>query len=435
MDIIIGTHAIFSRNVKFKNLGLVVVDEEQRFGVRQKEKLKTLRTEVDVLTLTATPIPRTLSFTLGGLRDLSTINTPPADRRTVQTFVTPFHEEIIRNSILEELKRGGQIFFVHNRVQTINSVLNMLENIVPEAKYGIAHGQLPERTLEKVMAQFLNGETDVLICSTIIESGLDIPTANTLIVNRADTFGLAQLYQLRGRVGRAKDQAFAYFLIPSDQTITEEAQKRLEVLERYTDFGSGFRIASHDLEIRGGGDILGREQSGHISAIGFELYTKLLNEAIKNLQGAKLESIIEPEIHINVTALLPASYIPETRGRLTVYKRLALASNDDDLERLSAELKNRFGEIPIETKNLISIMQIKTRLQKLRANSITETPEGIILELDHSTKISSEKVMKLISKMPRKYQLKPASRLAIIMEKSNPETIKNELDILLQTLL
>lgn len=435
VDIIIGTHALFSKDVKFKNLGLIVIDEEQRFGVKQKEGLKIVRTEVDVLTLTATPIPRTLSFTLSGLRDLSTINTPPADRRTVQTFVTPFHEEIIRNAILEEIKRGGQVFFVHNRVQTINSVLNMLENLVPEAKYGIAHGQLAERALEKVMAQFLNEEIDVLICSTIIESGLDIPTANTLIVNRADAFGLAQLYQLRGRVGRAKDQAFAYFLIPADQTITEEAQKRLEVLERYTDFGSGFRIASHDLEIRGGGDILGREQSGHIAAIGFEFYTKLLNEAIKNLRGAKIEPTIEPEIHINVTALLPESYIAETRGRLTVYKRLALASSDDDLERLSTELKDRFGEIPVETKNLISIMRIKIRLQTLHVTSITETSRGVVLEFAPSTKISHEKVMTLISKMSHKYQLKPTSKLVIIMENTNVETIKNELDILLQTLL
>lgn len=434
VDIVIGTHALLSKDIKFKDLGLAIIDEEQRFGVKHKERLKSLRTEIDVLTLTATPIPRTLSFTLSGLRDLSTINTPPIDRHAIQTYVTPFHEEIIRNAILEELKRGGQVFFVHNRVQTIDAVLKMLETLIPEAKYGVAHGQLPERALEKVMGRFLSGEIDVLICSSIIESGLDIPTANTLIVNRADTFGLAQLYQLRGRVGRSKEQALAYFLIPSDQTITEEAQKRLEVIERYTEFGSGFRIASHDLEIRGGGDILGRDQSGHISAIGFELYTKLLNESIKSLKGEKVEATIEPEINIQIPALLPGSYIQETKERLTIYKRLAMASTEDDLGRIRMELKDRFGEIPVETENLILIMSIKIRLQKLKVKCITASSDQVILEFDSTTKVSHEKIIGLITKWPLKYQLRPANKLVLLEKNPSIDFIKVELDNLLQTI-
>ncbi|HLB58699.1 MAG TPA: transcription-repair coupling factor, partial [Bdellovibrionota bacterium] len=435
IDILIGTHLLLSKRVQFRDLGLVVIDEEQRFGVKQKERLKSLRTEVDILTLTAKPIPRTLSLSLSGLRDLSIINTPPADRHAIKTFVTPFHEEVIRDAILNELQRGGQIFFVHNRVQTIASITRTLQQILPEARFGIAHGQLPERALEKVMSRFLNREIDVLVCSAIIESGLDIPSANTLVVNRADTFGLAQLYQLRGRVGRSKEQAYAYLLIPSDQTITIEAQQRLEVLQRYTEFGSGFRIASHDLELRGGGDILGGEQSGHIAAVGFELYTRLLDEAIRTLRGEKVEPQIEPEIKLQVPAFIPQEYIADTKQRLALYKRLATASSDEELGILRQEMRDRFGPVPNPTENLFQVMCVKHRLQRLRARTLTATADQITLEFDPSTPLKTEQVLLLITNSPNRYSLKPGDRFVIItQEPITVPVVLQEIEALLKTL-
>ncbi|MFC2074929.1 TRCF domain-containing protein [Bdellovibrionota bacterium] len=319
-------------------------------------------------------------------------------------------------------------------METIASVASMLQDLVPEVKIGIAHGQLPERALEQVMTKFLNREIDLLVCTAIIESGLDIPTANTLVVNRADTFGLAQLYQLRGRVGRAKEQAFAYFLVPSDQTITLDAQKRLEVLQRYTEFGAGFRIASHDLEIRGGGNILGSEQSGHIAAVGFELYTKLLDDAVRELKGESIEKQIEPEITIQIPAFIPEKYIPDTQQRLAMYKRLAMARTDENLETYRQEIRERFGELPKEVNELIRIMALKHRLQKLRVRSLTASSDNIVLEFDPSTSLSHQHIVALVTESPRRYKIKPGDRLFINMPKPTIENTLEEIECLLKTI-
>ena len=316
VDIVIGTHRLLQQDVVFKDLGLLIIDEEHRFGVGHKEKLKKLRTSVDVLTLTATPIPRTLHMALAGIRDLSTIETPPEDRRSIETYVTNYDEFTIREALYRELNRNGQVFFVHNHVQTIRQMAAKLAELAPEARISVAHGQMKERELERVMLDFIHKKIDVLVCTTIIESGLDIPAANTIIINRADKFGLAQIYQLRGRVGRSSEQAYAYLIIPGETLITRDAQKRLRALLDFSELGAGFKIALNDLQIRGGGAILGSSQSGHIAAVGYELYMELLEKAVKSMKddGSQAETI-ETEINLPVSAFLPDNYIAiPTRG-------------------------------------------------------------------------------------------------------------------------
>ncbi len=339
VDILIGTHRLLQRDVRFKNLGLLIVDEEQRFGVSHKEKLKQLRAEVDILTLTATPIPRTLHMSLTGIRDLSVIETAPVDRLAIRTYVTRFEDELIRQAILRELGRGGQVYFVHNRVRTIGAMAEQLRRLVPEAKLAIGHGQMPEKQLEQVMLDFIDGKSNLLVASTIIENGLDIPRANTIIINRADCFGLSQLYQLRGRVGRSDRRAYAYLLIPGEAALTRDARERLRILQELTELGAGFRIASHDLELRGAGDLLGGKQSGTIAAIGFELYTELLEETIARLRGHEREDRIDPEIRLGISAYLPDGYLPDPNQRLQFYQRMAAAEEDEQLFDLVEELR------------------------------------------------------------------------------------------------
>jgi transcription-repair coupling factor (superfamily II helicase) len=370
VDILIGTHRLLSKDVEFADLGLIVIDEEQRFGVKHKEKLKKLRTKVDILTLTATPIPRTLHFSLMGVRDLSVIETPPSDRLAVKTFVRKFDEKIVREAIMRELDRGGQIFFVHNKVKSIHSVREMILKIVPTVRIGIAHGQMPEKQLEEVMRKFMDQEIDLLLCTSIVESGLDIPSANTMIINRADQFGLAQLYQLRGRVGRYRHQAYAYLLIPGALAISSDARQRISAIEEMSELGSGFQLAARDMEIRGVGNMLGHKQSGHISAIGFDLYSKMIEETIHELSGETIETIVDPEIDLMLKGVIPKNYIPDLNQRLEIYRRLQLINNLEDREALQAELKDRYGEVPEPAEKLLSLLDIRILCQKLHITSL-----------------------------------------------------------------
>jgi transcription-repair coupling factor (superfamily II helicase) len=377
IDILIGTHRLLQKDVQFRSLGVVVIDEEQWFGVRHKERLKQLRAQVDVLTLTATPIPRTLQMAMSGLRNLSVIETPPADRLAIRTQVVRFGNGIIREAILRERARDGQVFYVHNRVQTIERVGAWLRELVPEAKVVMAHGQMNSRLLESVMLKFHRREADVLLCTAIIESGLDIPNANTILVDRADTFGLAQLYQLRGRVGRGSHQAYAYFLVPEDETLTGNAQKRLQALQEFTALGSGFRIAAADLEIRGGGNLLGREQSGHIAAVGFELYMQMLEQAVRELKGEAVVEEPEPSLQLQVSAYLPDEYVSDAGQRLSLYKRFYSCAQTGELAQLHGELVDRYGPVPEPVERLFEVMEIRLLAKALRVLAVQVRSEGV----------------------------------------------------------
>jgi transcription-repair coupling factor (superfamily II helicase) len=370
VDVVVGTHRLLSSDVMFRDLGLVILDEEQRFGVRQKERLKTLRTEVDVLAMSATPIPRTLNMSLSGLRDISLIETPPRDRQAVETSVLQFSEELVRESILYEKERGGQVFFVHNRVRSIGALAQWLQRVVPEATVVVAHGQMAERPLERAMRRFLDGEADVLLATAIIENGLDIPNANTLLVNRADRFGLAQLYQLRGRVGRSERLAFAYFLVPPGQTLSTAARARLAAVQEFCELGSGFRIAARDLEIRGAGNLLGAEQHGFMEAVGFESYCRLLEEAVAELEGRDSPSRSEVELRLGLDLQLPEAYIPEPALRLSFYKRLASADDEEALAALVEEVTDRYGPTPPQLATLVKAQRIRVAARRARAVTV-----------------------------------------------------------------
>jgi transcription-repair coupling factor (superfamily II helicase) len=382
VDVLVGTHRLLAADVGFKDLGLVVVDEEQRFGVTHKERLKKLRRLVDVLTLTATPIPRTLHMSLAGARDLSIIATPPEDRRAIRTFVAKFDPQAVKEAVEQELKRGGQVFFVHNRVRSIGAMEKFLRELLPRARIGVAHGQMPEARLEEVMARFVGRELDVLLATAIIESGLDIPSANTIIVNRADQFGLGQLYQIRGRVGRSRERAYAWLLVPARRPLTAEARKRLEALQRFSELGAGFQIASHDLEIRGAGNLLGKDQSGHIEAVGFDLYAELLEEAVREMRGAPPRAEEpDPDVQLPLPAFVPDGYVPDVHQRLYFYKRLAQAATDEELEDARAEMVDRYGEPPEEVDALCQLMQLKVRLRALRVRGLEAGPGRVVLSL------------------------------------------------------
>ncbi len=368
IDVVVGTHRLLSRDVRFNDLGLVVVDEEQRFGVTHKERLKELRTQVDVLTLTATPIPRTLQMAMGGLREISIIATPPVDRLAIRTFVCRFDRELLGEAIRRELGRGGQLFYVHNRIEDIAKEAEKLREIAPEGtRIAIGHGQMADGELEKVMVDFVDGRYDVLVCTTIIESGLDIPRANTMIVNHADRFGLAQLYQLRGRIGRSRERAFCYLVVPEETRMTPEAKQRLAVLQRFTELGAGFQVSTHDLEIRGAGELLGERQHGSVAAVGFETYARILEEAVAELKGQPIKPEHDPEISVDVPAFLPDDYLPDAGQRLDFYRRLAQARNEDDVRATLAELEDRYGPLPDEALLLGEVMIDKTLVRSLGA--------------------------------------------------------------------
>lgn len=412
IDILIGTHRLLQPDMRFKDLGLVVVDEEQRFGVAHKERLKKLRAEVDLLTLTATPIPRTLHLSLTGLRDLSIIDTPPVDRQAIRTYVTRFDDDLVRDAILRELKRGGQVYFVHNRVQTIEAMAEFLRGLLPSVRIGVGHGQMAEGALERVMLDFIEGRTDVLLCTAIIENGLDIPRANTIIVDRADTFGLAQLYQLRGRVGRSHVRAYAYLLIPGEGSLTHEARERLKVLQEQTELGAGFRIARHDLELRGAGDLLGARQAGQIAAVGFELYTELLAETIEELQGRAHEARIDPEVRLGLSAYLPEAYLADPNQRLVFYRRMAAAADEDELYAIGDELRDRYGALPEPAQLLLEVMKLRVLMKELRVEQAEYDGRQLVFAFPPTTRVSPEQIMELLAR-PERYAFSPDYRLSV----------------------
>jgi len=416
IDIVVGTHRLLQKDVVFKDLGLVVIDEEQRFGVTHKEKLKKLRTLVDVLTLTATPIPRTLQLSLVGIRDLSIIHTPPEGRLSIKTWVLEFDDEVIRKATLDEMARGGQVFFIHDRVHSIHHMARRIRQVVPEAKIGVAHGQMRPRELEDVMVKFLRKEYNVLLCTTIIGSGIDIPTANTIIIDRADRFGLAQLYQIRGRVGRSKEEARAYLLIPPGAILSPDAQKRLTVIKEFTEPGSGFKIASHDLEIRGAGNLVGMSQSGHVSAVGYEMYTQLMERAVRELRGEKMpEAEIKPEIHLGLAAFIPDSYVPDTHRRLVTYKKLSMAPADEDLRETREEMLDCYGPLPQEVQNLIEVISLRNLMKGLMAEKMEYDGRNMILAIHKSSPIDPLKLIELSRKKWKGMRFTPDHRLFIPM--------------------
>lgn len=431
VDIVIGTHSLLSDTVIFDNLGLLVVDEEHRFGVKHKEKIKQYKETVDVLTLTATPIPRTLHMSLVGIRDFSIINTPPANRLPIQTHVMPYNTKVIRDAIIKELARDGQVFFVHNRVQNIAMIAKTIQELVPNARIAIAHGQMAERELENVMLEFVRHKHDILVCTMIIESGLDIPNVNTIMINRADAFGLAQLYQLRGRVGRADEQAYGYLFYPPDKPITEGAQKRLRVIEEFTDLGSGFKIALRDLEIRGAGNILGAQQHGHITNVGYELYCKLLDEAVKALKGEKVDEDIETSINLPIEAFLPDEYIPESRQKISIYKKISALKTEKEKHELSNELKDRYGDIPEPVEMLLEISSIKQLCQKLGIMAIVAGDKQIKVTFDENNpRIDVTNFVESVRKNPL-LQLRPPAQLLINIENIKGKMLLTELQRIL----
>ena len=412
IDVVIGTHRLLQKDVAFKNLGLVVIDEEHRFGVGHKEKLKQLRATVDVMSLTATPIPRTLHMSLSGIRDLSVIETAPPNRLAVRTYVTRYDEGVIRDAILREINREGQVFFLHNRVESIQRTGQKIMDLVPEARVTIAHGQMTPAELKKSMDRFHENEAQVLVCSAIIESGLDYPNANTIIINRADRFGLAQLYQLRGRVGRSSRRAYAYLLLPAGGTVTKDAEKRLRALQELDELGSGFKLALHDLEIRGAGNLLGREQSGQIAAVGFELYTQMMEETIHELKGEERRVAVEPEIRLGIPAYFPDDYMPSANQRLLFYKRLANLEDAEQLAELRDEIRDRYGHYPEVVENLFQVMELRRALIRALATQIIYQDGRMSLNFHATSTLDVDRLLKLAQEDHRNFRFSPGGRLS-----------------------
>lgn len=400
-DIIIGTHRLLSGDVKFKDLGLLIVDEEQRFGVRHKEKLKMLRKEVDVLTMTATPIPRTLHMSLVGVRDLSVIETPPENRYPIQTYVVEFSEFLIREALLREINRGGQAFFVYNRVDTIEKWGEKLKELIPEGRIAIAHGQMPESKLEKVMYRFLNREYDILLCTTIVEAGLDIPNVNTMVIYDADKMGLAQLYQLKGRVGRSDRLAYAYLTYQKDKVLSQVAEKRLQAIKEFTELGSGFKIALRDLEIRGAGNLLGPEQHGFMEAVGFDLYCQLLEQSIREMKGVKKEEVFETKIELKINAYIPSHYIAHHSQKMQIYQKIASLNSEEETTDMERELEDRYGGMPLPVKNLLQVTRLKLYGQSLSINSIIQDKDKVVIKFHPRFKPAGEELLKITRKFPQ----------------------------------
>lgn len=434
VDVLIGTHRLLQKDVQFRNLGLVIIDEEQWFGVKHKERLKQLRTQVDVLTLTATPIPRTLQMTMATVRDLSIIETPPSGRLAIRTQVLRFNEKAIREAILRELGRGGQTYYVHNRVETMERTGAWLQELVPEARIVMAHGQMDSKPLEAVMLKFFHREADILVASAIIQSGLDVPTANTIIVNRADTFGLAQLYQLRGRVGRGGEQAYAYFLVPDEGALTDDAQKRLTAIQQFTELGSGFRIAAADLEIRGAGNLLGKQQSGHIAAVGLDLYLQMVEQAVQRLRGQVVEEEPDPTLRLSVSAYIPEDYVADNHQRLSLYKRLSSCGQLGDLAMMHGEIEDRYGHPPDPVERLFELMQIRLLAKQLRLNSIVEQPQAVVITFGAKTTVSEAAVQALMDRYQKRLRFLSPLSFELRMPHEDWSLVFQELNTTLQTL-
>jgi len=427
VDIVVGTHKILSEQIKFRNLGLVIIDEEHRFGVRHKERLKAMRAEVDILTLTATPIPRTLNMAMSGMRDLSIIATAPAKRQPIKTFVQQWNDALISEACQRELQRGGQVYVLHNEVSSIGKMVDDIERLVPRARVDFAHGQMRERELERIMRDFYHQRFNILVATTIIESGIDVPTANTIIINRADKLGLAQLHQLRGRVGRSHHRAYAYLITPPPKAMTRDAMKRLAALEALEDLGAGFTLATHDLEIRGAGELLGEDQSGQIHEVGFTLYTQMLEHAVRAIKEGKQPALDRPldhgtEIDLGLPALLPEDYLPDVHMRLIQYKRIASAANQEELRELRVEMIDRFGLLPEQAKTLFAITELKLEVQPLGIRKIEAGPQGGKIHFEEQPAIDPARIIQLIQTRPQQFRLDGSDRLRFFADLEENET-------------
>jgi transcription-repair coupling factor (superfamily II helicase) len=428
VDVIVGTHRLLSKDVDFKQLGLLIVDEEQRFGVTHKERIKQLRGSVDVLTLSATPIPRTLQLAVGGLRDLSMISTPPVDRRAIRTIIAKSEPEILRDAIQRELDRGGQVFYVHNRVAGLEERAMRLHQLFPNVPLVMAHGQMAEAALERAMLEFVSGEAKILVCTAIIENGIDIPRANTLIVDRADLFGLSQLYQLRGRVGRSKERAYCYLLVPSLSELGDEARSRLEVIERFTELGSGLKVAALDLELRGAGDFLGAEQSGFVASVGFELFCHMLRDAAAEIKGSPPRNDVEPELAFDIETLLPEDYVSDVGVRLSLYKRLSSARDIAEVDEIAWSMEDRFGPAPLEARHLVQLMRQKTVLRRLSVLACEANAEQVRLRMREDTPLDVSRIGQLVATAESGYRLAPDN--SIIARRRTGESAQHGLDLL-----
>jgi transcription-repair coupling factor (superfamily II helicase) len=425
IDIVIGTHRLLQDDIRFNRLGLLIIDEEHRFGVQQKERLKQLRAEIDVLTLTATPIPRTLNMAMASIRDLSIIATPPAKRMAVKTLISPWDAGLIREAIARELQRGGQVFFLHNEVRNIEKIAREVQELAPAARIAIAHGQMPEKELESVMLDFYRQRFNLLVCTTIIESGIDVPSANTMVINRADKFGLAQLHQLRGRVGRSHHRAYAYLLVPDQRSMTADARKRLEAIASLEELGAGFTLATHDMEIRGAGELLGAEQSGQIHEIGFSLYSDMLERAVAALRSGKEPDLDQPlrrgiDIELHLAALIPETYLGDVQARLTLYKRIASAASSDGLRELQVEMIDRFGLLPEPIKNLFAIAELRLQAAHLGIDRLDLGPQGGRIEFAADTRVNPQNLIRLMQAAPRDYRLDGPQRLRLLSRREEP---------------
>jgi len=425
IDIIIGTHRILSKDVEFKNLGFLIIDEEHRFGVKDKEKIKKLKTNVDVLSMTATPIPRTLHMSIVGIRDMSCLYVPPQNRIPVQTYVLEYDKEVIKEAITKELERGGQVFYLFNKVDSIERKANEIAELVPEAKIGFAHGKMSGNELEDIMISFVNKEINVLVCTTILESGIDIPNANTIIVENADRLGLAQLYQIRGRVGRSNKQAYAYIMYKKDKIMSEASSKRLQAIKEFTEFGSGFKIAMRDLEIRGAGSLIGEMQHGHMDQVGYDTYCRLLDEVVKEMKGIEKEEEPEITVDINVSCYIPDEYIQNENQKIEVYRNIALCRNNEDIRNIEEDIKDRFGKIPKEVYNLLEIAKIKEMAKEKGIIKIMQKGNNIVFSINPENFVLD--IDKLIKTYNNKIRFSPAREPYVTYRIDNSKNVLNEI--------
>jgi transcription-repair coupling factor (superfamily II helicase) len=422
IDVIIGTHRLLSKDVRFKDLGIVVIDEEQRFGVAHKERLKQLKKRVDVLTLSATPIPRTLNMSLSGIRDMSLIETPPRDRLAIQTQVVQFSENVVKSAVELELARGGQVFFIHNRVETIDTIAALVQRLVPRARLAIGHGQMNEKEMERVMLDFIDYKYDVLVATTIIENGIDIPRANTIIINRADAYGLSQLYQLRGRVGRSNRRAYAYLLIPGEQELSPIARRRLAAIREFSDLGAGFRIAALDLELRGAGNFLGGEQSGHLDALGFDLYTQMLERTVAELKGEAVEDETSVSINLGIDVAIPDDYIQDMGQRLRTYKRVSSARDEELLASIRTETQDRYGHLPVSVERLFDYARVRRLAEQIAVVSLDRTADGLAIKLGEKAAVAPEKLAIFLEQSPGA-SFSPSGVLRILVDEDESDRL------------
>ena len=431
IDVIIGTHRILSQDVKFKNLGFLIIDEEHRFGVKDKEKIKQLKNNVDVLTMTATPIPRTLHMSILGIRDMSVIYEPPQNRKPVQTYVLEYDDEIVREAITKEIEHGGQVFYMFNKVEGIERKANQIQSLVPEANIGIAHGKMSGRELEEIMQDFIDKKINVLVCTTILESGIDIPNANSIIVENADRLGLAQLYQIRGRVGRSDKQAYAYIMYKKDKLLSEVAEQRLKAIKEFTEFGSGFKIAMRDLEIRGAGSILGEMQHGHMEQVGYDMYCKLLDQVVKEMRGVKIEEEIDVQLDLNVSSYIPDEFIEDSNQKIEIYQAIALCKNEDEIKDIVDSILDRYGDLPKEIENLIEIARIRNGARAKNIIKIAQKDDKVIFYFDEKT-FDFGVVDELIKKYGMRIKFSPARNPYVTYKLKNVSDIIKEVKAFLK---